>query len=386
MLKFVTGDMFGERYDIRVNTVNCVGVMGAGVALAFKSKYPEMFSAYKKACDEGRIKPGEVDVWRTVTEWIVNFPTKRHWRERSRYEDIEAGLTSLRDYLQSQGSVRVALPALGCGHGGLEWSRVAAMIKSSLEGLDAEIDVFEPSDSREAGERAAEQRRTREEAAGLIWSDIDATTSKFPKSLIEAGVERISVMGDAKLLACKAIAVLSSSRPAGREEEAGLACVEAFRASHATLSFPFGGRVAHAFAAAHLDSGGQVVLWAAEGQARVRVPANFHDAVRRGRLAVVTTSARSERWSTAIAQRSAALQATVAAAVLITGDQRELLRQLRSSPRQHAPVFFVWYGETSKEAIRDLEAVGGFRIGRARESGLPNVRPILAALNDQGRP
>ena len=160
MLHFTSGDMFDMTVDIRVNTVNCVGVMGAGVALAFKTRYPAMFSAYKKACDAGEVRPGLLHIWQSPTEWILNFPTKRHWRENSKYEDIEAGLKDLRTYLDSLGRpVRVALPALGCGHGNLDWPRVANLIERHLATTSAEIFVFEPADSRRMGSTAVQQKQ-----------------------------------------------------------------------------------------------------------------------------------------------------------------------------------------------------------------------------------
>jgi O-acetyl-ADP-ribose deacetylase (regulator of RNase III) len=160
MLHFTSGDMFDLAVDIRVNTVNCVGVMGAGVALVFKTRFPAMFRAYKEACDAGEVKPGSLQVWRTSTEWILNFPTKRHWRDGSRYDDIEAGLKALRTYLGILGrDVRVALPALGCGHGGLDWSRVSKLIEHHLATTTAEIFVFEPADSRRACTAAAQQKQ-----------------------------------------------------------------------------------------------------------------------------------------------------------------------------------------------------------------------------------
>jgi O-acetyl-ADP-ribose deacetylase (regulator of RNase III) len=159
MLVFVKGDMFADRYDIRVNTINCVGVMGSGIALAFKVRYPKMFCAYKNACQAGRIRPGRIDEWRDLTDWIINFPTKRHWRDKSNYEDIASGLDSLREYLQRQGLVRVALPALGCGHGGLDWQRVSAMIRERLTDLDAVVFVFEPTESLLIGEQAESAKK-----------------------------------------------------------------------------------------------------------------------------------------------------------------------------------------------------------------------------------
>jgi O-acetyl-ADP-ribose deacetylase (regulator of RNase III) len=160
MLHFTSGDMFELPVNIRVNTVNCVGVMGAGVALAFKTRHPAMFRAYKKACDAGEVRPGTLHIWRALTEWILNFPTKRHWRENSKYEDIEDGLKALRTYLDSIGHpVRVALPALGCGHGGLDWPRVSKLIEHHLATTPAEVFVFEPADSRRADALTTRQKQ-----------------------------------------------------------------------------------------------------------------------------------------------------------------------------------------------------------------------------------
>src|SRR5437867_4467429 len=115
MIEFTKGDMFKVPVDARVNTVNCVGVMGAGVALAFKNRYPDMFKDYQDACKDGRVRPGAMHVWKNLMgEWVINFPTKRDWREPSRYEDILSGLDALRTYIREQGHISVAVPALGC--------------------------------------------------------------------------------------------------------------------------------------------------------------------------------------------------------------------------------------------------------------------------------
>ena len=149
MLEFTQGDIFATPANIRINPVNCVGVMGAGVALAFKQRYPAMFQAYQQACTAGEVRPGHLHVWRSP--WIINFPTKRHWRDPSRYEDIATGLDALRAYLAPLGRVTVALPALGCGRGGLEWSRVCGLIQAQLQDLPATILVYAPLDSEQAG-------------------------------------------------------------------------------------------------------------------------------------------------------------------------------------------------------------------------------------------
>jgi O-acetyl-ADP-ribose deacetylase (regulator of RNase III) len=155
-ITFTSGNMFDDDSTIRVNTVNCVGVMGKGVALAFKTRYPTMFLEYRRACRTGMIQPGQLQVCGPEKgQIILNFPTKRHWRDNSRYEDIRSGLKALRSYLSVQGAVKVSVPALGCGHGGLDWKIVSSMIEEELgsadefgQVLEAEIRVYSPQDSR----------------------------------------------------------------------------------------------------------------------------------------------------------------------------------------------------------------------------------------------
>lgn len=150
MIEFSQGNMFTDRYDILVNTVNCVGAMGKGVALEFKNLYPSMYEAYRIQCQRGEILPGQLTEWKpqqetaTTPGTIINFPTKRHYRDNSRYEDIDAGLIALREYLLPLGTVSVGLPPLGCGNGGLDWTIVSKMILERLVDLDATIVAFEP--------------------------------------------------------------------------------------------------------------------------------------------------------------------------------------------------------------------------------------------------
>ncbi|WP_186151646.1 macro domain-containing protein [Burkholderia gladioli] len=156
MIEFVSGDFFEFDADIMINTVNCVGVMGAGVALAFKKRFPEMFGDYVEKCRSGDIRPGSPSVWiqRDMISKeieIINFPTKDHWKNPSEYHYIDDGLKWLSTYLENKSGKIVTLPALGCGHGGLDWGRVRPMISDRLKNSPAHIYVFEPDDSVKAG-------------------------------------------------------------------------------------------------------------------------------------------------------------------------------------------------------------------------------------------
>ena len=149
MIRFKTGDMFVEEVDALVNTVNCVGVMGRGVALQFKRAFPENFRAYAAHCKRGEMRPGRVFVFETggmlSPKYIVNFPSKRHWRGKSRMEDIESGLSSLANEIRSRDIRSIAIPPLGSGLGGLDWMQVRVRIQAALEELDGvDVVVFEP--------------------------------------------------------------------------------------------------------------------------------------------------------------------------------------------------------------------------------------------------
>jgi O-acetyl-ADP-ribose deacetylase (regulator of RNase III) len=144
MLNFVTGNLFQSKAQTLVNTVNCVGVMGKGVALTFKKRYPKMFKDYRQKCEQGMIQPGVLTIYKNTHPWVLNFPTKRHWKSRSRLADIELGLRELVAKYDEWGIKSMAMPALGCGHGGLEWDDVRQLIEEYLSDVDMDIEVYEP--------------------------------------------------------------------------------------------------------------------------------------------------------------------------------------------------------------------------------------------------
>lgn len=152
MIEFKTGDILTEDAEALVNTVNCVGFMGRGIALQFKKAYPENFKSYSVACKRKEVQPGRMFVFETGQlanpRYIINFPTKRHWKGKSRMEDIDAGLIALAEEIRSRNIQSIAIPPLGSGLGGLDWFEVRPHIKKMLEqfaGLTAI--VYEPSDS-----------------------------------------------------------------------------------------------------------------------------------------------------------------------------------------------------------------------------------------------
>ena len=149
MIEFTTGDILQTDVEALVNTVNCVGIMGRGIALQFKNTYPDNFRAYEAACSRNEVQPGRMFVFEPHElggpKFIINFPTKRHWRGKSRMEDIEAGLVALADEIRHRGIRSIAIPPLGSGLGGLNWADVRSRIEAVLRGFnDLQVIVFEP--------------------------------------------------------------------------------------------------------------------------------------------------------------------------------------------------------------------------------------------------
>jgi O-acetyl-ADP-ribose deacetylase (regulator of RNase III) len=145
MVKIVKGDLLASKAQTLVNPVNCVGVMGKGLALIFKEKYPNMFYDYKKRCYNGEVVLGKPYLYKNeAVHWILNFPTKYHWKDKSNIQDIIACLQYLLENYQEWGITSLAVPALGCGHGGLEWSLVKPILCDYLSLLTIDVEIYQP--------------------------------------------------------------------------------------------------------------------------------------------------------------------------------------------------------------------------------------------------
>lgn len=141
MIKVTIGNLFEAKTEALINVVNCVGVMGKGIALQFKQKFPaNYFDSYKFACQNGELTIGKVQVYelknaQTNPHFIINFPTKRHWREQSKIEHIESGLQSLVEAVEHYEIKSISMPALGCGLGGLDYAEVKPLIEQAFVNL-----------------------------------------------------------------------------------------------------------------------------------------------------------------------------------------------------------------------------------------------------------
>jgi len=151
MINIISGNLLDSPASALVNPVNIVGVMGKGIALQFKEAFPHNYEAYRIACKEKSLNIGNILVEKDFNnvygeKLIVNFPTKKHWKQPSQYEYIESGLKSLVEYIIENKITSIAIPPLGCGNGGLDWNIVKPMIEKYLSALNAQIYLYEPND------------------------------------------------------------------------------------------------------------------------------------------------------------------------------------------------------------------------------------------------
>lgn len=186
------GNLLEADAEALVNTVNTVGVMGTGIALQFKRAYPEMFKAYAAACKRGEVRLGKVHVWPTDAmtgpRYIINFPTKSHWKARSKLRDIENGLVDLVKVVRDLGITSIAVPPLGCGQGGLRWSDVRALIENAFKTeADVEVIIYPPEATPAAADMATNTKRPNMTKGKAALVELVSTYAEraFEVSLIE---------------------------------------------------------------------------------------------------------------------------------------------------------------------------------------------------------
>ncbi|MGR9171990.1 macro domain-containing protein [Rhizobium sp. KDH_Rht_773_N] len=191
MLVYRRTDLFSSPAQTLVNTVNCVGIMGKGIAKEFKNREPEMFRAYQKICDEKLLEPGKLWLWRGKDYLTLNFPTKIHWRNPSRIEWIEMGLQKFVATYQAVGIREISFPRLGCGNGGLDWADVRPLMEKYLSELP--IDIYIHDFTKDIGlpehlEHVAEQiksGRHKPLSFDAFWLDLNRAVDLSENVLVD---------------------------------------------------------------------------------------------------------------------------------------------------------------------------------------------------------
>lgn len=144
MIQYIQGNLFTSNAKVLVNTVNTVGVMGKGIAADFKKIYPKMFEEYKALCENGKLDIGELFLYKTSNKWVLNFPTKKHWKSPSTVEYIEKGLQKLIEQATKLQLTDIAMPKLGCGNGGLDWEKqVKPIVEKYLKKSPINVSIYD---------------------------------------------------------------------------------------------------------------------------------------------------------------------------------------------------------------------------------------------------
>ena len=198
----IRGSIFDSKCQTIVNTVNCKGFMGKGLALEFRYRYPKMFEVYRKQCEHGEIKTGKLTIWKEATPWIINFPTKDDWKKPSKMEYIENGLDYLIKHYKEWGIKSIAFPWLGSRHGGLNWQDVRKNLYCYLEITDLEIQIYEFDKNFQDNLFILLQNRLREmnlkdyvETIGLRLTEAKILKTAFENELIPSFYYIQNLMG-----------------------------------------------------------------------------------------------------------------------------------------------------------------------------------------------
>ncbi len=183
-IQYLKGDIFGSQAQVIVNTVNCKGIMGKGLALAFKQKYPDMFTVYEHECQTGKLKIGRPTIYQKSNPWILNFPTKNHWRNPSKLEYIEKGLAFLANNYQRAGITSIAFPKLGAQNGKLDWDDVGPVMVKYLSQFDIDVSIYIAEGDKEYQYDPQEDMRMHRR----IWQNFSEIALSPDRLQIEVGL------------------------------------------------------------------------------------------------------------------------------------------------------------------------------------------------------
>ncbi|GED68032.1 hypothetical protein BRE01_17340 [Brevibacillus reuszeri] len=379
MIEFVSGDMFDYNADIRVNTVNCVGVMGAGVALMFKTRYPDMFIDYSDACKRHEVKPGKPHVWEVpdlISQFtIINFPTKVHWKNPSEYDYIEKGLVWLRQFLLNKGSSTVTLPALGCGHGGLDWEKVKEMIVKYLGELNTKILVFEPSSSTKSSHQTGYDTELKKQGIHKLLPN----EKLYPSKLVGRSALEIYYKGNIELLKSKSVAIVGNLKSTDREKNALTMVINQLPISDFVFILGLSNSYETELAKVILSKGFKAVFSIPYGILQLKVRKDLESYWDYENIAVLSTTSPTQTWKSYESVNSLRLRLKLSDVTLINNlEVDSLIRYENDIKEADSKVFYVNYWNSEIDFFNRLTAQ---RIGINSNTGKPNVLPLINSLS-----
>ncbi|MFA6401063.1 MAG: macro domain-containing protein [Salinivirgaceae bacterium] len=380
MIEFVTGDFFDYEADIRINTVNCVGVMGAGVALLFKERYPDMFTEYAKACDNNEIKPGKPHVWSDNNIFskttIINFPTKIHWKNPSEYEFIEKGLIWLKKYLLNKEFSIVTLPALGCGHGGLDWNVVKNMIVNYLGDVKAKILVFEPSSSMKTSlSEKEEEELVKNNIHKILPGDKD-----YPMKLLGRSAIEILWKGNYKLIQSRNLNLIVNSNPDDREKNALIKFLDELPKNKFSFLLGFSNSYEIDVVKEVLSKGFNAVIILPYGILKLNIRKDLQEFWNYNNIVVVSTTNPNQSWKNYESTNSLKFRLKLANLTLINSLDYEKLSNFEKDIK--LPENFIFYVTYWNSQIDFFNKLAAKKVGINPETKRPNISPILETLEN----
>ena len=373
MIEYVTGDFFDYDADIRINTVNCVGVMGAGVALEFKKRYPEMFKAYVKVCKGGGIEPGKPYVWEEIDLFsrciVINLPTKIHWKNSSKYEYIEKDLIWLKEYLSKKSKKTVVtLPALGCGHGGLDWDIVKKQIIYYLGGLDLKILVFQPDSSNRKYDDPHYYKRGNDSIQIFHKAE-----ERYPNKMFS--MNQIYCIGNADLLGLKKLSIICGNSLCEKEISAICRIVSEIDMENCGIVLGLNNKQHLDLAKILLESGNKLILVIPYGISNFKY---FNEIKQYSDLAVVLAYvAPDQNFRRYEYISSLKYRCNIADVILYSSENISDIQRDSKILKQYKEIFYINYWT---ENVYEFYAINAKRIGINSETKKPNVVEIKKRL------
>jgi len=380
LIEFVIGDFFDYKADIRINTVNCVGVMGAGVALEFKNRYPDMFKEYVNVCKNNDIYPGKPHVWEAYDLFsrctIINLPTKIHWKNPSEYEYIEKDLVWLRNFLKEKNEeVVVTLPALGCGHGGLNWGIVKSMICNYLNDINAKILVFEPSASNKSLNNFIDNIHYKSNINIIYSSDI-----LYPQRLKETFNKELYCSGNIGILEYKRISLLYGNTINEKEIAATLQVLDEMKKDKYVYVIALNNNKHKEFAKEVLQKGYKLLLIIPYGIMKLRDEMYFKQYY--DNLLIASYSAPNQEFKRYEYINSLKIRLQIADLILYCSNDRDSIKKYFKYLKDYSNIHYINYW---KESVDEFEYMHARKIGINPETKRPNISNIerhMSLLND----
>lgn len=372
MIEYVTGDFFDFDADIRVNTVNCVGVMGAGVALEFKNRYPEMFKEYVKVCKKGEIEPGKPYLWEEYDLFsrclIINLPTKIHWRNPSEYEYIEKDLIWLREYLKDMSEeTTMTLPALGCGHGGLDWNVIKGKIEHYLGDLKVRILLFDPTASNRKKNDPHYGIHNLEKDIKVIYPD----DKKYMQPKKASDVKEIYCKGNTELLLEKKLTLVCGNDVSEKETSAISQTLRELKTKENvsySLILGLNNRKHLALAKELMEQGIDLILVLPYGVSKFK----YHEELEeyKGKYVLVSYVVPNQDFKRFEYIHSLKYRSAVADAILYCNENVSDIRQNVKYFKTYENFFYINFW---KEQIPEFVSIAAKKIGIHPETKKPNV-------------